>query len=220
MTYRPGNRPGKSISLTSIARPGTSPLPAREDHEHPLSGVAAEGHEHVEGDITDLAHYTDTDADARVAAGVGTHASDVDAHHALPIIAPATISAFAPTAGTTWESVGSVTVTQPGYKVAVGARASAHWVDTTSSSYSLRIRVGISLDGGSTYSYGQQRIVDIGTAAGSSTRASVGCAGPNITPATPTGNVIAVLETYVPAGAVGNCTLTGPDLDLLVFPSV
>jgi len=39
--------------------------------------IELDGHSHVEADVTDLAHYDDTDADARIA----LHAADVDAHH-------------------------------------------------------------------------------------------------------------------------------------------
>jgi hypothetical protein len=39
--------------------------------------IELDGHSHVEADVTDLTHYDDTDADARIA----LHAADVDAHH-------------------------------------------------------------------------------------------------------------------------------------------
>lgn len=97
-------------------------------------------------------------------------------------------------AANVWEQWGTETVTfaNPGVDVKVLANLSGYLLDASAATHVGRVRIGISLNGGSTYNTGNEPQGSVGSGAGARTPISSG----HKHSGTPTGNIVVKAEFF------------------------
>lgn len=120
----------------------------------------------------------------------------------------------------TWEDWGTevVTITDPGVDMAISAQASGSIEDTSGNGGGEgRMRVGISLDGGTTYTFGNEPIADVYDLSADIGFASL--AAVHFRSGTPTGDIKIKVQAMIIGGVVGDIDFTDGGLTVQAVPT-
>ncbi len=119
----------------------------------------------------------------------------------------------------TWEDWDTaITITDPGVAVAISAQATGSIEDTSGNGGGEgRMRVGISIDGGSTYTFGNEPIADVDDLSADIGFASLGAV--HFRSGTPTGDILVKVQAMIIGGVIGDIDFTDGGLTIQTVPT-